>query len=206
MPKPAQHNMLCLGDSYTIGQSVEESARFPEQTTALLAKHKIVFNQPEVIAQTGWSTQDLLNHISEKTINTHHDAVTLLIGVNDQYRGYDSTSYSTHFEALLMIAGKAAGNNWSHVFVLSIPDYSVTPFAVKSNKSLPKIAMELDGFNAINKRLTAAYGAHYVEVTTISRKAKDNPELLALDGLHPSGMMYQLWAQKLAELMVAEYQ
>lgn len=128
-----------------------------------------------------------------------YDIVTLLIGVNDQYQGISVTIYSNNFSKLLNTAISLANNKVKRVFVLSIPDYSVTPFAAYANKE--KIASEIDQFNTINKQLTQAAGGTYVNITDISRKAKEEPDLIAGDGLHPSAKMYGLWMQRLEPLV-----
>lgn len=191
--------MLCLGDSYTIGQSVQTQERFPELTVALLAEQNLNFANPDIIARTGFTTQELITNI-EKNIPQHtYDIVTLLIGVNDQFRGYDTTTYAENFETLLQTAIRFADNNAQHVFVMSIPDYGVTPFAARLQTSAEQIAEDINTFNSINKQIANKYGVHYLDITPISRLAKKDNTLIANDGLHPSGKMYRLWAEKLAE-------
>ncbi len=204
-PPPKQHTMLCLGDSYTIGQSVSTSERFPEQTVSKLADKSISFNTPEIIARTGWTCDELSKAIQQKNSKTTFDVVTLLIGVNDQFRGYDTTGYATDFEQLLKTAIQFANNKPTHVFVLSIPDYGVTPFAANAKQTPGQIAADIDNFNAINKRIANKYHVNYIDITTISRKAESQSDLIAYDGLHPSGKMYGLWADKLAELISTIY-
>lgn len=196
---PKEKTMLCLGDSYTIGQSVQTQERFPELTVALLAEQNLNFANPDIIARTGFTTQELITNI-EKNIPQHtYDIVTLLIGVNDQFRGYDTTTYAENFETLLQTAIRFADNNAQHVFVMSIPDYGVTPFAARLQTSAEQIAEDINTFNSINKQIANKYGVHYLDITPISRLAKKDNTLIANDGLHPSGKMYRLWAEKLAE-------
>lgn len=204
-PQPKQHTMLCLGDSYTIGQSVEASERFPEQTVSKLADKSISFSTPEIIARTGWTCDELGKAIKQKNITTTFDAVTLLIGVNDQFRGYDTTGYAKDFEQLLKTAIQFANNKSAHVFVLSIPDYGVTPFAANARQTPGQIAADIDNFNLINKRIATKYNVNYIDITPISRKAASQSDLIAYDGLHPSGKMYGLWAEKLAEKISSLY-
>nr|WP_294899081.1 SGNH/GDSL hydrolase family protein [uncultured Pedobacter sp.] len=188
---------LALGDSYTIGQSVETSQNFPNQlVTQLKAENINVSNK--IIAQTGWTTGDLISAIQSATLEPKYDFVTLLIGVNNQYRGYNIDDYRTEFIQLLQTSIKYAGGNASRVFVLSIPDYSVTPFAGNNVSVTSQIATEIDAYNKINKQETANLKANYLDITPISREAKTNPNLIAPDGLHPSAEMYSAWIKLLA--------
>ena len=194
-----EKTMLCLGDSYTIGQSVKSEERFPEQTIALLQEKKINFISPEIIAKTGWTSVDLLNAIHQKLLPNDFDCVTLLIGVNDQYRGIDPSVYRKNFETLLQTAISCVDKRNDHVFVLSIPDYGVTPFALSGRQTPEEISAEIDLFNAINKSIALKYQVHYIDINPDSKKAKDDPTLLANDKLHPSVKMYGIWAGMLSE-------
>ncbi len=194
---PSAKNYLALGDSYTIGQSVSEAERFPNQTLQLLRAQNIKINDPKIIATTGWTTKNLLDAINAVTLPTNYDVVSLLIGVNNQYQGRSIDEYKTEFTLLLNRAIQYAGNKPTHVFVLSIPDYSVTPFASGSNKT--KIAAEIDQFNAANKTITLQLGVNYLDITPISREP--DPALIANDGLHPSGKQYKRWADLLAPMI-----
>jgi len=197
-PTPtAAKKFLALGDSYTIGQSVSEADRFPNQTVRLLKEKGIDFSQPRIIATTGWATGDLLNATNNTNIQTDYDAVTLLIGVNNQYQGRSQAEYRAEFSTLLNRAIQYAGNKVKQVYVLSIPDYSVTPFAAGSDK--PRIAREIDEFNAINKEIALAAGVHYIDITSISRET--DTALIAFDGLHPSGKQYGRWAEMLKQII-----
>ncbi len=190
---------LALGDSYTIGESVPQSQSFPYQLTAQLNTQTKV-NAPDIVAVTGWTTNNLINGINNSGLtNNTYDFVTLLIGVNDQYKGLSQDSYRDRFVILLNTAIKFAKGNKTNVFVISIPDYSVTHYAAGSNTAM--IAKEIDEFNAINKAESDKAGVNYLNITDISRQAATDPSLLANDGLHPSGKMYGLWVKKLA-LMV----
>ena len=190
---------LALGDSYTIGQSVPEEDRFPEQTIQLLRNENIKISDPEIIAATGWTAGNLINALTLNPPQKHHSLVSLLIGVNNQYRGKSMDEYKTEFALLLNRSLQYAGGNKKNVFVLSIPDYSVTPFAHNSNKQ--KIAIEIDSFNVINKAISDSLGVNYLDVTAISRDGLNDPELIANDGLHPSGKQYKKWAELLAPMM-----
>jgi lysophospholipase L1-like esterase len=195
-----KRNYLALGDSYTIGQSVAVNERFPVQTVALLNNPIVKFEQPEIIAQTGWTTGNLLNRLASlPPLKTKYDIVTLLIGVNNQYQGRTKEEYSQQFTTLLQKSIQYAGDSNSHVFVLSIPDYSVTPFASGSNQAY--IASQIDSFNAINKTISMQYNVKYIDITGDTRLAATNSSLIANDGLHPSGAEYAVWANKLAPMI-----
>ncbi len=192
-----ERTYLALGDSYTIGQSVAVNERFPVQTASMLNNINIAFEQPEIIAQTGWTTGSLLFRLDNNPPSkTQYDIVTLLIGVNNQYQRRTQEEYRQQFTILLERSIQYAGNNKQHVFVLSIPDYSVTPFASGRNKEL--IAAQIDSFNVINKSIANLYQVNYIDITGDSRQATIYPSLIANDGLHPSGEQYALWAAKLA--------
>jgi lysophospholipase L1-like esterase len=186
---------LALGDSYTIGQSVNENERFPAQTVALIKQQGIRLADPVYIAQTGWTSEDLQTAIANRN-PSNADIVSLLIGVNDQYRGMDTSGYAIRFSQLLDKAIHLANGKKSNVFVLSIPDYSVTPFVSPDQKQ--RVSMQIDWFNAINKRIASAYGLSYTDITPSTREAATNPALIASDNLHPSGLEYKKWAETLA--------
>ena len=191
-------NYLALGDSYTIGQSVPASDSYPVQTVAALNTFGFNFSQPEIIAVSGWTTIDL-----EAAMDAHqfahpaYDIVTLLIGVNDQYQGATQSEYQKQFTILLQRAIALADGKAAHVVVLSIPDYSVTPFSADRNKTA--IASEIDTFNSINKTITANLGANYLYITDETRKAATDLSLIASDGLHYTGKEYAIWASLLAK-------
>ena len=196
---------LALGDSYTIGQSVAVSERFPVQVATKLSRLNIKFTTPEIIAQTGWTTASLLSSLGGAAPKkTAYDIVTLLIGVNNQYQHRSQEEYRQQFEILLIKSIQYAGNNKQRVFVLSIPDYSVTPFASGSNTAM--IAMEIDAFNTINKKIALQYNVNYLDITGFTRLAATDPSLIAGDGLHPSGIEYSVWANNLAPMIQAALQ
>ncbi|HEX8169378.1 MAG TPA: SGNH/GDSL hydrolase family protein [Thermoanaerobaculia bacterium] len=180
---------LALGDSYTIGESVDASERFPVQLAGALH-----IGEPEIIAKTGWTTDELNAAIDAANPKGPYDLVTLLIGVNNQYRGRDADQYRTEFRALLQRAIGFAGGNAQHVVVVSIPDWGVTPFAEGRDRA--KIGREIDQFNAINREEAARAGARYADITAISRG--NDPALVAKDGLHPSGKQYADWVRVIA--------
>jgi len=198
-PASAGSDFLALGDSYTIGQSVNEEDRFPNQTAAMLRFRGDSIANPEIIARTGWTTLNLQNAIVGKKISQPYRIVTLLIGVNDQFQTHDTAGYRERFHSLLKSAIKFAGDLRTHVFVLSIPDYSVTPFA--SSYDTMMIRTQIDQYNAINFSVSKQEAVNYVDITTSTREAVQDPTLIAADGLHPSGKEYKKWAMKLAELI-----
>ena len=191
---------LALGDSYTIGESVPIYENFPYQTVQLLRKSGISVHAPEIVAKTGWTTDELMAGINRTIFEKSYDIVTLLIGVNNQYRGKDPSTYEKEFEQLLNKAIAFAGGNKQHVFVLSIPDWGATPFAASRDRI--KIGKEIDLFNSINKKSTDAAGIAYISITEGSREATSNASLVAKDGLHPSGLEYGRWAKKLADTIL----
>lgn len=184
---------LALGDSYTIGESVRESERWPNQLSAKLEEQGI-HAETTIIARTGWTVDELWEGIQVTPPEGRYDLVTLLIGVNDQYRGYPLDGYREDFRFMLGRAIEYAGGDPQHVIVLSIPDWGFTPFA--ATRETEPISLQIDGFNAVNHEETKSAGAHYVDVTEISRMAMDDFELLAPDRLHPSGKMYSMWVEK----------
>src|SRR3954453_16893874 len=190
---PRSHSRyLALGDSYTIGESVAVADRYPVQ----LAR-ELKLGEPEIIAKTGWTTDELSAAIDKAMdkADPHgpYDPVTLLIGVNNQYRGRSADEYRTQFTALLQRAIGFSGGKTRNVVVISIPDWGVTPFA--KDRDGAKIGREIDQFNAINREETTRAGARYVDITPFSRTAAADPSLVAGDGLHPSGKMYTEWTR-----------
>lgn len=193
-------NLLALGDSYTIGQSVLPAERFPAQTINLLFKDSIFFNAPEYIAVTGFTTGNLINFINyNPPTKSTYDFVTLLIGVNNQFQGRSQAEYTTEFTALLNTAIQYAGNRSFRVAVLSIPDWGVTPFANGRDRAL--IAKQIDSFNVINKQIALSKSVHYINITPSTRLAATDITLLATDKLHPSGKEYEKWAILLAAVI-----
>ncbi|HEX9162614.1 MAG TPA: SGNH/GDSL hydrolase family protein [Thermoanaerobaculia bacterium] len=183
-------NFLALGDSYTIGEGVAASERWPEQLAGALRSRGVDVDPPQIIAQTGWTTGELSAAIDEAAPRGPFDLVTLLIGVNDQYRGLSTGEYRTRFVRLLRRAIGLAGDDASRVIVISIPDWSVTPFAQLRDRE--RIAREIDALNEANREGAVRAAARYVDVTGLSRRF---PSLLAADGLHPSAEMYARWVE-----------
>jgi len=188
------YSYLALGDSYTIGQSVMASENFPNQTVQLLNQQNYNFKSPEILATTGWTTDELQNNINSHTFTPPYDFVSLLIGVNNQYRGRSVENYKPEFESLLKQAIQFAGGNATRVIIVSIPDWGVTPFS--NGRDREQIAREIDEYNAANRYISEIYKVHYIDITPGSREAATDPSLVAGDGLHPSAKEYTRWAQK----------
>jgi lysophospholipase L1-like esterase len=191
---------LALGDSYTIGHGVAIVDRFPHQLAEMLKAADKPIAEPTYIARTGWTTGNLLTAIEAQKPATDFDMVTLLIGVNNQYQGRDTGEYRTEFTQCIQQAVKHARGRKDRVFVLSIPDYSVTPFGQRNNPE--QISQQIDVFNAINARISAEFGVSYTNITKGSREALQNPALVAADGLHPSALEYRKWAEKLFDVVI----
>ena len=193
---------LALGDSYTIGESVDEKYSWPIQLkfNLLNSDSNTSLDSVRIIAKTGWTTSDLLNYISNIKINNHYDLVSLLIGVNNQFRGYDINIYKKEFEELLIKSIDFANSNFSNVFVLSIPDYGVTPFGKLRDSE--KIKSEINLYNEINYKISKKYGVMYFNITDISRLTEFDSTLLTDDMLHPSKKMYKLWVEKITDQII----
>jgi len=186
---------LALGDSYTICESVTEAERWPNQFANKLTKNGIATDKPTIIATTGWRTDDLKNAILKAQLLPTYDLVSLLIGVNNFYQGKPIEQYESEFADLLGIAIKLAAGKKENVFVVSIPDYGFTPFG-KPKQS--QITAGIDKFNAVNKRVSEENGVTYYNITDISRNGLDQPDLVASDGLHPSGKQYLRWVERIS--------
>lgn len=189
---------LALGDSYTVGEAVDSMECWPALLVDLLRREALAVADPTIVARTGWTIEELAAGIDAAGLEGEYGLVMLLIGVNNQYRGWSPEEYESHFRDLLLRAIQFAGGEPSRVIVLSIPDWSVTPFA--DGRDRAAIAAGIDQFSAINKRESHRLGAHCVDVTVISREAADNDALLAGDGLHPSAEMYKRWVQAVAPI------
>lgn len=191
---------LALGDSYTIGEQVPYEKNFPNQTAALL---KITVALPKIIATTGWTTDELDNAINEANITGTYNIVSLLIGVNNQYRGRSLSNFKIEFDHLLQRAIQFANNKASHVFVLSIPDWGVTPFA--EGRDRKKVAEEIDAYNKVCEEAAEKFSTHYIDITAAQRVDGNKDAFLAADKLHPSGKEYAKWATKLAAAIKTEF-
>ncbi len=187
---------LALGDSYTIGESVDAQARWPVQLAKGLRDAGIAIDAPVIIAKTGWTTDELDSAIDAADPPDDFDFVTVAIGVNNQYRGRDVDNYREEFTALLQRAIGFAGGDARRVMMLSIPDWGVTRFGQVSGRDTARIASELDAYNAAAREICAAQGVAYVDITPASREHGAEPAMLADDGLHPSAAMYALWTRQ----------
>lgn len=192
---------LALGDSYTIGESVLENERWPIQLADSLKNEHIQVPNLKIIAKTGWTTAELKKGISSATLTPPYDLVSLLIGVNNQYRGYDIQTYKTEFLELLEQSIEFAGGDTSRVFVVSIPNYGVTPFGI--TKGEDRIRRELLEYDKIASTIASDFGIPFINITPISEDAKKDSILIANDGLHPSGKMYSLWITEMKSTVIS---
>ena len=190
------HSFLALGDSYTIGESVQRRDSWPEQLAAKLRSDGIAIEPPEIVARTGWTTDELSEAMDRAALRGPYALVTLLIGVNDQYRGRDAVTFRPRFVRLLERGIALAGGDARHVVVISIPDYGVTPFA--TGRDPASIAAAIDSFNAVCREEAERHHARFADVTPISRRAAADGTLVADDGLHPSALMYREWLAVIA--------
>lgn len=193
--KDTKPTFLALGDSYTIGESVAADLRWPALLQKTLLAKGIPLGSPTILAKTGWTTDELQTAMDQFKFNPTYDLVSLLIGVNNQYRGRSADQYRKEFTSLLSQAITLSGNRPAHVLVVSIPDWGVTPFAEGRDRA--KIAREIDQFNQVNREEAQRAGVLYLDITDISRQPR--PEFIASDGLHPSGLMYQAWVDRLVQ-------
>jgi len=202
---PTAHGFLALGDSYTIGEGVPEGGRWPVQLAERMRAQGIAIQNPQIIARTGWTTDELSAAMGEASLHPPYDLVTLLIGVNNQYRGRPLEEYRVQFRALLTRAIALAGGNAQYVIVISIPDWGVTPFALGEGRDPQQVAAQMDAFNAVARAEADAQHTRFVDITGISR-APDTRGLLAVDGLHPSGAQYARWVDAIAPIAQAALQ
>jgi lysophospholipase L1-like esterase len=201
------YSYLALGDSYTIGEQVPFAENFPNQTVQILRKSGLAFYAAEIIAKTGWTTDELSTAIENTTTLKNYDIISLLIGVNNQYRGRSATEFKIEFEHLLQKAIQFSGNRPYRVVVLSIPDWGVTPFAEArlpdgQGRERKQTAEEINVYNDICKKSAAAFKANFLNITTSQREDGNKTEFLAPDGLHPSGKEYKKWAAELADVIL----
>ncbi len=190
------YRIMTLGDSYTIGQSVSASDRYPAQLVSKLNSKGYTFNAPKIIAQTGWTTDDLAYFIEISGDSSKYDFVFLLIGVNDQYEGATFSNYKPKFTMLLKTALRYANNKPKNVFVISIPDYAYTPYG-QGTSNPSNISSDIDLYNSVNKAVSDSCKVNYINITPISRMGINSPSLVASDGLHPSGQQYALWVDEI---------
>ena len=190
------YSYLALGDSYTIGEQVLLSESFPYQTVQMLRQNNLSFFAPEIIAKNEWTTDELQNEIDKTLFLKKYDFVSLLIGVNNQYRESNLDEYEIQFQQLLQKAISFSNYNLQNVFVLSIPDWGTMPFA--KDRNINKIAEEIDTYNESCKNITQKSGCTFIDITHSQRTDSKDPKMIATDGLHPSALEYTKWAKKLA--------
>jgi lysophospholipase L1-like esterase len=188
---------LALGDSYTIGEGVAAAERWPDQLAAALKARDVSIDAPEIVARTGWTTDELAAAMNAHTFHPPYALVTLLIGVNNQYRGRDLGNYRSEFRSLLERAIVLAGANPAHVVVVSIPDWGATRFGHESGRDRTVIARELDAYNAANAEIARMLHVGYADVTAASRDGGEHRDMLVGDGLHPSAAMYRRWVESI---------
>lgn len=187
---------LALGDSYTIGEAVPEPGRWPVQLAARLG-----WAAPQIVAQTGWTTDELSLAIDAAALAPAYDRVSLLIGVNNQYRGRTVANYAAEFRVLLDRAVALAGGDAKRVFVVSIPDWGVTAFAARDGRGRTRIGREINAFNAVARTVCDRRGVAFVDITPTSRDRGGDPAMLAADGLHPSAAMYTRWVDDIVHTL-----
>jgi lysophospholipase L1-like esterase len=190
---------LALGDSYTIGESVDAKHRWPVLLAQKLRARGVAVGEVKIVATTGWTTDELAAEIDQEKPAGPFDLVSLLIGVNNQYRGRSAESFRPEFSALLQRAIQFAGGDTRRVFVVSIPDWGVMPFA--KDRDQKRIAVEIDEFNSVCLQEAEKAGVLFIDITNISRAATTQPALVAEDGLHPSAVQYAEWAAKIDDAL-----
>ncbi|MFN4146754.1 MAG: SGNH/GDSL hydrolase family protein [Runella sp.] len=189
-----ENRYLALGDSYTIGESVPPQERWSVLLADMLRRQALRISSPEIIARTGWTTAELAAGVSQRNPQGPYDLVSILIGVNNQYRGQSLERYRTELRSLLVTAIGLAGGRPKRVFMLSIPDWGVTPFA--QGRNTEKITSEINAFNQVAQEECTALGIAFVDITPLSYAARTDGTLIASDGLHFSGKLYHKWAEK----------
>jgi lysophospholipase L1-like esterase len=194
---------LALGDSYTYGFGAPQNMSYPNQLASLLKGQNYYAALPVVIAQFGWTAGDLLNGIAASNVTRKFDFVTILIGVNDQNKGTNTETYTQQINQLLGVAVAYAHGYGNRVFVISIPDWSVTPYAANLDKA--QIAAGIVLFNSINQEQCKKFGANYLDISALSQLAATDPTLTSSDGLHPSAKMYGLWANQFLSKVIATF-
>ena len=190
-----KESYLALGDNYTVGESISKKHTWPKQLVDSLKKRNIFLSEPRIIAKTGWTTDELKKAINDSSLDYPYDWVSLLIGVNNQYRGRDLDEFKLQFESLLFEAIAFSGNRKERVFVISIPDRGSMPFA--KDRDPDKIAIEIDNFNQIIYEVCAFENIKFIDITPITRNIYSNPNWIAKDSLHPSKEQYSKWVEKI---------
>ncbi len=196
-PERPSLRYLALGDSYTIGEGVAPDGRWPVALASRLRAEGVPLGEPQILAVTGWTTDELSAAIERESLQPPYDLVSLLIGVNNQYRGRDIFNFRDEFDALLQRALAFAGGRPARVLAVSIPDWGVTPFARVNGHDPGRIAAAIDTFNRAAGEIAERAGVVYVDVTAASRLAGAAPDLLVDDALHPSAAQYARWLDTL---------
>lgn len=191
---------LALGDSYTIGESVKKEKQWPRQLRVVLDSAGFTIEEPKIIAKTGWRTDDMLGAAKKEVKEDRFDIVSLLIGVNNEYQGKSPKSFKPEFEECIKYAIDHCNKGREGVFVLSIPDYGYTPFGENNQKRITK---RINAYNKLCKEVCEKNDILFINITDISRKVVSNPDLVATDGLHPSGKQYYMWVQEVQEKLIA---
>lgn len=193
-------NFLALGDSYTIGTSIDILDGYPNQSFQLLKGANLKMSSLQIIAKNGWTADDLKNALANADKKNSYQVVTILIGVNNQYQGKPVSEFETGFLSILKSAIVLTGNKPKRVFVMSIPDWGITPFAFGRDRKA--IADEINNYNKVCENFAKSYGANFINITDDYRIDGYKTEYLAVDGLHPSKLEYTKWAIKLTQQIV----
>ncbi len=193
--------ILALGDSYTIGEGVSYLHSFPNQLSAILHGNNKEVQQLKIVAATGWTTDELIGPMEMRVTHFEYDCVTLLIGVNNQYRGRSVEEFAIHFEYLISRAIAYGNNCAKNVIAVSIPDWGQTPF--NKDRSKETVSAEIDAYNAVVRNIATKHKAHFIDITPSTRANASVANFLATDQLHPSEKEYAIWAEKIATILLA---
>jgi len=198
-PRESPYSFIALGDSYTIGEGVNEDERWPNQFVDVAYENGVDFDQPMIIAETGWKTYDLLNAINQTNFTKKYDYISLLIGVNNQFNSRPIDEFEEDLNKLMDEMKRIKKNDGS-IIIISIPDWGYTPFGESSDMS--DISEQINLFNSSLRKFATTNGLKYVDVTEISRRGINEPDLITNDNLHPSGIMYLEWAKKIYNIWI----
>lgn len=198
-PSESPYSFIALGDSYTIGEGVNEDERWPNQFVDVAYENGVDFDQPMIIAETGWKTYDLLNAINQTNFTKKYDYISLLIGVNNQFNSRPIDEFEEDLNKLMDEMKRIKKNDGS-IIIISIPDWGYTPFGESSDMS--DISEQINLFNSSLRKFATTNGLKYVDVTEISRRGINEPDLITNDNLHPSGIMYLEWAKKIYNIWI----
>ena len=198
-PSESPYSFIALGDSYTIGEGVNEDERWPNQFVDVAYESGVDFDQPMIIAETGWKTYDLLNAINQTNFTKKYDYISLLIGVNNQFNSRPIDEFEEDLNKLMDEMKRIKKNDGS-IIIISIPDWGYTPFGESSDMS--DISEQINLFNSSLRKFATTNGLKYVDVTEISRRGINEPDLITNDNLHPSGIMYLEWAKKIYNIWI----